>query len=188
MALAPPSLDQARSWYRQVVRVRNRPARAAAPALAENPPRLAATWPAWRGGNAAAPASMMRRGASSRVIPSTLKIDSPGRRSVTAKPSWPGVTGLTRPSLQPLCRYRWPVKPGHGVCRASAVRQHLGRSVSQHAVPESRIRVDMDHLDALVAEQLYTLRLPGATFRKPAYPFAIGSNGAERHVQRPEAK
>jgi hypothetical protein len=41
----------------------------------------------------------------SNVIPSALEIDSPGRRGVTAKPSWPG---LTRPSLQPQCRYRWP--------------------------------------------------------------------------------
>jgi hypothetical protein len=39
-----------------------------------------------------------------RVIPSALKLDSPGKRGVNAKPSWPG---LTRPSLQPQCRYGW---------------------------------------------------------------------------------
>jgi hypothetical protein len=40
-----------------------------------------------------------------RLIPSALKVDSPCRRGVTAKPSWPGVS---RPSLQPQYRYRWP--------------------------------------------------------------------------------
>jgi hypothetical protein len=46
------------------------------------------------------------------VIPSALKVASPGRRGVTAKPSWPGVT---RPSLQPQRRYRWPgLIPGSG--------------------------------------------------------------------------
>jgi hypothetical protein len=38
-------------------------------------------------------------------IPTALNVDSPGKRGVTAKPSWPG---LTRPSLRPQCRYSWP--------------------------------------------------------------------------------